>query len=75
VFPVFRPGRPTELQDIGAAEALFEFTQAVLNLHVWTDRALVVMRDILTSVPAARLVVGSIPEAADLLVAAQPKRP
>jgi hypothetical protein len=73
VFPVFRPGRPTELQDIGAAEALFEFTQAVLNLHVWTDRALVVMRDILTSVPAARLVVGSIPEAADLLVAAQPE--
>jgi hypothetical protein len=75
VFPTFRPGRPTEMQDIGAAEALFGFTQAVLNLHVWADRALVVMRDLLSSIPPARLVVGSIPEAADLLLATWPERP
>jgi hypothetical protein len=69
VFPTFQAGRPTELQEIGKAEALFAFTQAVLNLHIWADRAFVVMQDLLGRVPTARLVVGSIPEAADLLAA------
>ncbi len=68
VFPTFAPGRPTELQEIGRAEALFRFTQALLNLHIWTDRAFLVMQDLLGSVPVATLVVGSIPEAAELLV-------
>lgn len=69
VFPSFEPGRPTELREVGRAEALFRLTQAALNLHVWTDRALVVMRDLLESVPVTGLVVGSIPEAASLLAA------
>ncbi len=68
VFPTFEEGSTTELRPIGDAEALFRFTQAGLNLHIWTDRALLVFRDVLASVPAAELVVGSLPEAARLLL-------
>jgi hypothetical protein len=67
VFPSFEPGRATELQEIAKAEAVFRFTQAMMNLHVWGDRAFIVMHDLVTQRPTARLVVGSIPEAAELL--------
>jgi hypothetical protein len=72
VFPFFEPGAETKLEPYGGAESIFRFTQSVLNLHVWEDRALVLLRDLLESVPVSRLVVGSIPDAAKLLLEAAP---
>lgn len=68
----FRPGEETRLEPAGGADALFGFTEAVLNLHVWQDRALLFARDLLESMPVSRLVVGSLPEAADLLIQTAP---
>ncbi len=68
VFPTFEPGSPTELRPIGAAEALFRFTQAGLNLHIWADRALLVFQEVLRNAHVAELVVGSLPDAARLLL-------
>jgi hypothetical protein len=68
VFPTFQPGGRTELRQVGSAEALFRFTQACLNLHVWGDRALVLMREMLATVRVEEIVVGSVTEAADLLL-------
>lgn len=67
VFPFFEEGAETRLEPFGGAPALFRFTQSTLNLHVWTDRAFVLQRDLMESVPTSRLVAGSIPDAADLL--------
>ncbi|HEV8572374.1 MAG TPA: hypothetical protein VGR49_04920 [Actinomycetota bacterium] len=67
VFPSFQPGAPTELRPVARAEAVFLFSQALLNLHIWTDRALVLARELLESAWAGKLIVGSLPEAADVL--------
>ena len=67
VFPQFEPGSETRLEPFGGAPALFAFTQAVMNLHVWEERALTLMRDVLEKVAVSRLVIGSLPEAADLI--------
>jgi hypothetical protein len=67
VFPTFAPGEGTGLRPIGSAEALFRFTESLLNLHVWTDRAMLMARDLLREVRAAELVVDSVPDAAELL--------
>ncbi|MDQ3957323.1 MAG: hypothetical protein M3273_03270, partial [Actinomycetota bacterium] len=67
VFPFFEEGGDTRLEPFGGAAALFRFTEATLNLHVWTDRAFVLHRELLESVPVSRLVVGSLEDAADLL--------
>lgn len=67
VFPVFEAAHPTELRPMGPSEALFEMSRAMLNLHVWEERGFVVMQDLLASVPSARLMVGSIAEATELL--------
>jgi hypothetical protein len=72
VFPVFEPGADTRLEAFGGAEAIFRGMQSVLNLDVWEDRPLVMLREILESVPVSRLVVGSIPEAARLVVDTAP---
>jgi hypothetical protein len=72
VFPSFQPGAETRLEPFGGAEALFRFTQALLNLDIWEDRALVLMRDILESSAVSTLVVGSEEEAADLLMRTAP---
>jgi hypothetical protein len=72
VFPDFEPGAETRLEPLGGAPALFRFTQSVLNLHVWEDRALVLMRDLIESAPVSRLVVGSLEEAADLVIQTAP---
>lgn len=72
VFPSFEPGEETRLQPFGGAEALFRFTQAVLNLDIWEDRALVLMRDILESTAVSTLVVGSEADAASLLMRTAP---
>jgi hypothetical protein len=68
IFPRFEPGGPSELRPIGDAEALFRFTQAGLNLHIWADRALLMFRDVLRTARVAELVVGSIPDCARLLL-------
>jgi hypothetical protein len=72
VFPEFSPGAETGLEPFGGAPALFGFTQAVLNLHVWEERALLLMREILESVAVSRLVVGSMPEAAEIVARTGP---
>jgi hypothetical protein len=63
-----RRTRLYELRQVGSAEALFRFTQACLNLHIWGDRALVLMREMLATVRVEEIVVGSVTEAADLLL-------
>jgi hypothetical protein len=42
--------------------------EAMLNAHVWGDRALILARDLVETVPVQRLVMGSIPEGAELLM-------
>lgn len=68
VFPRFEPGGETRFEPIGSAEALFAFAQAGLNFHVWGDRALIVGRELLSSVPVSALRIGSMSQAADLLL-------
>jgi hypothetical protein len=67
VFPSFQPGETTRLEPVGSSEALFGLMQAMLNVHVWADRALILFRELVETVPVVRLVVGSLPDAADLL--------
>lgn len=67
VFPVFSPGAETELRPIGGAESLFRFSQSALNMHVWGDRMLILMRELLETSAVAELVVGSLRDAADML--------
>lgn len=72
VVPQFSPGSETRLEPFGGAQAIFAFTQAVLNLHIWEDRALILIRKLLDSLPVSRLTVGSLPEAAELVVDTAP---
>jgi hypothetical protein len=72
VFPEFRSGEETHLEPAGGAETLFRFAETRLNLHVWGDRTLVLMRDLLQEAAVSRLVVGSIPDAAQLVVDTAP---
>ena len=68
VVPVFRAGEETRLEPIAGAEAVFKLMEAMLNAHVWGDRALILARDLVETVPIQRLVIGSISEAAELLM-------
>lgn len=68
VLPRFEPGGPTRLEPVSRSEAIFGLAQAGLNLHVWGDRALLLAGQIAAEVPVERLRVGSLPEAADLLL-------
>jgi hypothetical protein len=72
IFPSFQPGRPTELRQVGKADALFRFTQAGLNLHIWMDRALVLMQELLAAAYVGELVIGDPDDAADLLLESMP---
>jgi hypothetical protein len=47
VMPAFRPGEPTRVESLPKAEALFGFAEAARNLHIWSDRALVLMRELI----------------------------
>jgi hypothetical protein len=49
------------------AEALFTMSESLLNMHVWNERALVLLERILAEVSVERLVIGSLPEAVTLL--------
>ena len=73
VFPKFEPGAQTRLEPFGGAAALFTFAETRLNLHIWGDRALALMRDLLNEAAVSRLTVGSIPDAARLLLEAAPR--
>ena len=72
VLPEFVPGADSRLEAVGGSGALFQLTRSVLNLHAWGDRALLLLRELLETVPTSRLVVGSIPEASDLVLRAAP---
>lgn len=72
VFPFFEDGAATRLEPFSGAAALFRFTEATLNLHVWTDRAFLLQRDLMGSVPVARLVTGSLEDAAAAVWSALP---
>jgi len=69
VFPEFQPGAETEIVAASGSEMVFRFTQAILNLNIWGERAVFLLRELIESLPVARLVVGSVPAAADLLMA------
>jgi hypothetical protein len=66
VFPEF-DAKETDLQPVGSADALFRFTQAGLNLHIWTDRAISLMQELLDAASVWRLRVGSLQDAASVL--------
>jgi hypothetical protein len=72
VFPEFDLGGEARLEPVGGSELLFRFAEAILNLHVWRDRSLLFLRELLESAAVSRLVVGSMPEAADLLMRTAP---
>jgi hypothetical protein len=71
VFPTFIEGGVTEIQPMSRSEALFGLTGAVLNMHVWNERALLLLRRILEGAKIERLLVGSLPEAVELLMQEQ----
>ena len=68
LFPEFRPGEPTSIEPVPAAAAVFALTRAALNLHVWEERALLFFRRLLEGIDVARLVVGDLDEACDLIL-------
>jgi hypothetical protein len=72
VFPEFREGARTAIEPVTTADAIFRFSAAVLNLHAWEDRALFLARDLVDSLPVSRLVIGSLPRAADEVLATAP---
>jgi hypothetical protein len=68
VFPVFRPGEETRLEAIASSEAVFHFLEALLNAHIWGERAMLLARDLVETVPVERIVIGALPDAAELLL-------
>jgi hypothetical protein len=68
VFPTFRPGEETRFEEIPASDAVFRLVEAMLNAHVWRERSMLFARDLVETMPVERIVIGSIPEAAELLL-------
>jgi hypothetical protein len=66
-FPSFDAGGRTDLESLPPSEALFRLSQAALNLHIWRDRAFVLMKKMIETARTARLTVASVPEAAERL--------
>jgi hypothetical protein len=71
VFPKFDQAE-TMLEPAGGADAIFRFSQGVMNLHVWGERAFVLMQELIEETPVSRLAVGSLEEAASLLLRTAP---
>ncbi len=67
VFPEIRQGAEAHLEPLNAADALFRFTQACLNLHVWEDRALILIRNLLEEKPVSLLVMSSPEQGIELV--------
>lgn len=72
VFPTFVPGDATGFREIARADAVFRLSQAILNLHVWNERALFMMQDLVDDVPVAELRIGSLEEAVRLILDTAP---
>jgi hypothetical protein len=72
VFPTFDSGQDTELEPAGGAALLFRFAEAILNRHVWRDRSVILLRDLVERTAVSRLTVGPMAEAADLLMRTAP---
>jgi hypothetical protein len=71
VFPDFGQDE-TKLEPAAGADAVFRFSQGVMNLHVWGERAFVLMQELIEEAPVSRLAVGSLEEAASLLLRTAP---
>lgn len=67
-FPTFQTGAETSWSDLGRAEAVFRFTQAMLNMHIWGDRTFGFINGLIEAVPVSHLVVGDLRKAADALL-------
>jgi hypothetical protein len=67
VFPTFDLGGPTEIRPVARAEALFGLSAALLNPEIWSDRAMIVMRDLVMGAQLYRLTVGSYEAAAEVV--------
>ena len=72
VFPSFEPGSPTILEPAGGAGAVFGLSRACVNLDVWEERGLILFRELAEGAAISRLVIGSLEEAADLLIESAP---
>lgn len=72
VFPSFGPGSRTILEPAGGAGAVFGLSRACVNLDVWEDRGLMMFRELAEGAAISRLVIGSLEEAADLLIESAP---
>jgi hypothetical protein len=68
VFPSFAPDQPSTTRPSGRSEALFGLTGALLNPEIWTDRAMLVLRDLVADTPAHHLTVGNYEEAAGAVI-------
>jgi hypothetical protein len=68
VLPSFSPGETTRIEPVTAAEGVFRLVEAMLNSHIWGERALILARDLVETVPVSRLIIGSLPDAAELLM-------
>jgi hypothetical protein len=66
-FPTFQIGADTSWSDPGRAEAVFRFTQAMLNMHIWGDRTFELFNELIETLPVSHLVVGDLRKAADAL--------
>lgn len=68
VFPDFEPGAETRLEPVSSgAHYLFATLGAILNMHVYGDRSVTFAHRLLETVPARRLVIGSVDAAGRLL--------
>lgn len=72
VFPELREGSETSLEPVGGAQAVFRLSECCTNLDVWEERGVLFLRDLIESTAVSRLVVGSIPDAAELLLRSVP---
>jgi hypothetical protein len=71
-FPSFEPGSRTRLEAAGGAGAVFGLSRACVNLDVWEERGLMMFRELADDAAISRLVIGSLEEAADLLIESAP---
>ena len=68
LFPEFRPEEPTAILPASASESMLALSRATLNLHVWGERALLLFQRLLREVDVARLVIGDLDAARDLVL-------
>jgi hypothetical protein len=67
-FPVFAPGEETRLEPVAGADAVFRLMQATLNAPIWSDRAMILARDLVETMSVEQLIIGALPDAADVLM-------